>query len=112
MRKNLEKVFYSNNINVNVSILENYEIDIIKQIADSLCNKFDNCFVLFANVSNNNVNIIAKSNTDSVNCGAIVKELAIKCSGNGGGSKTFAQGGGSDATNISKYLDEVKDSLK
>ena len=101
-----------NNINVNVSILENYEIDIIKQIADSLCNKFDNCFVLFANVSNNNVNIIAKSNTDSVNCGAIVKELAIKCSGNGGGSKTFAQGGGSDATNISKYLDEVKDSLK
>ena len=101
-----------NNINVNVSILENYEIDVIKQIADSLCNKFDNCFVLFANVSNNNVNIIAKSNTDSVNCGAIVKELAIKCSGNGGGSKTFAQGGGSDATNISKYLDEVKDSLK
>ena len=101
-----------NNINVNVSILENYEIDVIKQIADSLCNKFDNCFVLFANVSNNNVNIIAKSNTDSVNCGAIVKELAIKCSGNGGGSKTFAQGGGSDATNISKYLDEIKDSLK
>lgn len=101
-----------NNINVNVSILENYEVDVIKQIADSLCNKFDNCFVLFANVSNNNVNIIAKSNTDLVNCGAIVKELAIKCSGNGGGSKTFAQGGGSDATNISRYLDEVKDGLK
>ena len=72
---------------------------------------FDNCFVLLANVNDNNVNIIAKSNCDLINCGAIVKELSIKCSGNGGGSKSFAQGGGSDAMDISKYLDEVKKKL-
>ena len=100
-----------NGVNVNISILENYETDVIKQIADSLCNQFDKCFVLLANVSNNNVNIFAKSNVDFIDCGAIVKELAIKCKGNGGGSKTFAQGGGSDASNISKYLDEITDNL-
>ena len=105
---NMEEI---NNIKTCIIILNDYEIDVIKQIADSICNRFDNCFVLLANVNDNNVNIIAKSNSDLVNCGAIVKELAIKCSGNGGGSKSFAQGGGSDAINISKYLDDVKKSL-
>ena len=129
--KNLEKEFKDEKIKKSISdlsafttnmevingyktcivILNDYEIDIIKQIADALCNKYDNCFVLLANVNENNVNIIAKSNADNINCGAIVKELAIKCGGNGGGSKSFAQGGGSDALDISKYLDDVKMSI-
>ncbi|MBQ6494527.1 MAG: alanine--tRNA ligase [Bacilli bacterium] len=105
---NMEEI---NNIKTCIIILNDYEIDVIKQIADNICNMFDNCFVLLANVNDNNVNIIAKSNCDLINCGAIVKELSIKCSGNGGGSKSFAQGGGSDAMDISKYLDEVKKKL-
>ena len=100
-----------NGIKVNISILEDYDIDVIKQIADSLCNKYDNCFVLLANKHGNNVNIISKSNTEKINCGAIVKELAVNCSGNGGGNKSFAQGGGSDATKLSDYLDEIKNNL-
>ena len=95
-------------IKVNISILEDYEIDTMKSIADALCNKYENCLVILANTKNNNVNMIAKSNTDKVNCGAIIKTLAIKCKGNGGGSKTFAQGGGSDATNIAYELDAIK----
>lgn len=100
-----------NGIKVMVAICEDYEIDIIKQIIDAICNKYDNCFAMLANVKNNNVNIIAKSNSDKVNCGAIVKDLSVKCNGNGGGSKVFAQGGGSDATNLSKYLSEIKEEL-
>ena len=100
-------------IKVMIAIVENYEVDIMKQIADVLCNKYDNCFVLLVNVnSSNNVNIIAKSNSDKINCGAIVKEISIKCKGNGGGSKQFAQGGGSFAKDISKYLSEIKDDIK
>ena len=100
-----------NGIKVMAAVCEGYEVDVVKQIVDSLCNKYDECFVILANVNNNNVNIIAKSNCDKVNCGAIVKELSIKCSGNGGGSASFAQGGGSDATDVSKYLDEIKKQL-
>lgn len=100
-------------VKVMIAIVENYEVDIMKQIVDVLCNKYDDCFVLLANVNtNNNVNIIAKSNSDKMNCGAIVKELSIKCKGNGGGSKQFAQGGGSHAEDISKYLSEIKDDIK
>lgn len=101
-----------NGIKVMIAICEDYEIDIMKQITDKLCNKYDNCFTLLANVNNNNVNIIAKSNSEKINCGAIVKELAIKCSGNGGGSKQFAQGGGSNGRDISKYLTEIKENIK
>ena len=101
-----------NGLKVSAAILEDYDIEMIKNLADAINNKYDNCFVLLANVKNNNVNIIAKSNSDKVNCGAIVKELSIKCKGNGGGSKNFAQGGGSDASNIANYLNEIKENLK
>ena len=94
------------------AILEDYDVDMIKNVADAICNKYDNCFVLLANVNNNNVNIIAKASSDKVNCGAIVKELSMKCKGNGGGSKTFAQGGGSDATDIVEYIKQSKEELE
>ena len=100
-----------NGIKVCAAILENYDVAMIKNLADAITNKYDECFVLLANVNNNNVNIIAKANTDKVNCGAIVKELSIKCKGNGGGSKTFAQGGGSNASNVANDIKTIKDSL-
>lgn len=101
-----------NGIKVSAAILENYDIEMIKQLADAIINKYDNCFVILANVKDNHVNIIAKANTDKVNCGAIVKELSIKCKGNGGGSKTFAQGGGSDAREVASHLNTIKETLK
>ena len=100
-----------NGIKVNTSILEDYDIYSMKALADAICNKYDDCLVILANQKDNHVNIIAKSNTDKVNCGSIVKELSMKCHGNGGGSKTFAQGGGSDAKDIATYLEEVKNNL-
>ena len=95
-----------------IVILEDYDIDSMKSIADAIINKYDNCFVLLANTKENHVNIIAKANTDKVNCGAIVKELSVKCKGNGGGSKFFAQGGGSEAAQLAEYLNEIKSTLK
>ena len=94
-----------------IAICQDYDISMMKNITDALCNKYDNSFILLANINNNNVNIVAKSNSDKVNCGSIVKELAIKCEGNGGGSKNFAQGGGSNAKELEKYLAELKDNL-
>ena len=100
-----------NGIKTNISILEDYDIDTMKAVADALCNKYEECLVVLANVKDNHINIIAKSNTEKANCGAIVKELSMKCKGNGGGSKTFAQGGGSDAKDIANYLEEIKKNL-
>ena len=103
-----------NNLTTIITTCKDTDVSTLKLIVDNLCNKFDNALVLLANINNNSVNFICKSNStnDNIHCGNIVKDLASKCEGNGGGSKNFAQGGGRNATNIDKYLKEIKESLK
>ena len=97
-----------------MAITKNYEVPVLKQLVDNITNSLENAFVLLANMNNNSVNIICKTNidNDNIHCGNIVKEICTKCEGNGGGNKFFAQGGGSDAKDIQKYLQDVRESLK
>jgi alanyl-tRNA synthetase len=103
-----------NNIDVIIATTKNYEVPILKQLVDNITNTLDNSFVLLANLNDNSVNIICKTNIDSdkIHCGNIVKDICQKCEGNGGGNKLFAQGGGSNAKNIKKYLNELKELIK
>ncbi len=103
-----------NDMNVIIATTRNYDVPLLKQMVDAITNSLVNSFVLLANINDNNVNIIAKTNVDNekINCGAIVKDICVKCNGNGGGNKQFAQGGGSDCSSIDKYLKEVKTILK
>ena len=103
-----------NDIDVIIATTKNYEISVLKQLVDNITNTLENSFVLLANLNDNNVNIICKTNIDSnkIHCGNIVKDICLKCDGNGGGNKVFAQGGGSNAKNIKKYLNELKETIK
>ena len=103
-----------NGMNVIVATTKNYEVPVLKQLVDNITNTLDNSFVLLANLNNNSVNIICKTNinNDNIHCGNIVKDICTKCSGNGGGNKLFAQGGGSNAENINEYLKDIKEKLK
>lgn len=102
-----------NGITTIITITNGYDINSLKQIASALSNKLDNNFILLANVNeDNSVNYIAKTTSDRINCGEIVKDLAVRSSGNGGGSKVFAQGGGTDATIVNKILMNVKETIK
>ena len=86
------------------------DINLLKSIADSLVNKVGECFVFFANVKENgSINFLARS-TNRINAGLIVKDAAVSSEGNGGGSPTFAQGGGknTDALEaIYKHIEKV-----
>ena len=108
----LEEKIEINDLSVVVAITSDYEVSVLKQIVDALCDRFEKYFVLLANVNTNSVNYICKSNFDDVNCGMIIKELALKSSGNGGGNKNFAQGGGNNIDNLSVNLQEIKDYLR
>ena len=101
-----------NDLSVVVAITNDYEIPVLKQIVDELSNKFDKYFVLLANVKETNVNFICKSNNDKIHCGQIIKELALKSSGNGGGSKNYAQGGGTNIEKLGVNLQDIKDYLR
>ena len=103
-----------NDKNVIITKTKKYEVPILKQLVDNITNSIENAFVLIANINDNNVNIICKTNieNDQIHCGNIVKDICTKCHGNGGGNKLFAQGGGSDATDIDKYLNDIKELIK
>ncbi len=103
-----------NNKNIIIAITKNYEVPILKQLVDTITNKEENSFVLLANMNKDNVNIICKTNiiNDSLHCGNIVKDICIKCQGNGGGNSLFAQGGGTNAKDINTHLSDLKKSLK
>ena len=103
-----------NGMNIIVAITENYEVPVLKQVVDAISNKVSNSFVLLANVGSNNANFICKStiSNDNINCGSIIKDLAIKCSGNGGGNKNYAQGGGTKTDDIPMLLAEIKEKVK
>lgn len=103
-----------NNMNVIIGTTKNYEIPVLKQLIDNITNSQENIFVLLANLNKDNVNIICKTNInhEDIHCGNIVKEICIKCNGNGGGNQFFAQGGGSNAKDIKKYLEAVKQELR
>ena len=101
-----------NGITTIISITNGYDIGTLKQIVSNLSNQIDNNFILLANINeDNSVNYVAKSNSNRVNCGEIVKDLAVRSSGNGGGSSSFAQGGGTDATIVPKLLVNVKETI-
>jgi len=108
----LDSKIQIDDMSVVVAITSEYEIPVLKQLVDAISNNFEKYFVLLANVNDNNVNFVCKSNSDKVNCGLVVKELAVKSSGNGGGSKNFAQGGGNNIDNLSVNLQDIKDYLR
>ena len=92
-----------------------YEVSFLKQLVDRLLEKVGTGFIFIANINEDNVNFIAKTHTDltdKIDCGAIIKDASTKSSGNGGGSKLFGQGGGTDTSNIDQIIISIKDLLK
>lgn len=89
----------------------NIDKDSLKPLADRLLDKLGKGFVFIANVQNNKVTFIAKSNID-IHAGKIAKEAAIITGGNGGGRPDMAQAGGKDITKVDEALLKVKELVK
>lgn len=97
-----------NNKKTVIMKVTNYDLDILKEIADTLLNQMQEGFVFFANVKDDHsVNFIARSNIN-LNAGLIVKDASIRSNGNGGGSATFAQGGGKTDQTIEEIFESIK----
>ena len=100
-----------NGINTIIMTIPNRDNNLLKSVADSLVNEDKNIFVFFANIKEDkSVNYICKTNT-KINAGMMVKMAASASDGNGGGSPTFAQGGGKTSKNIEDILKEIKKAI-
>ena len=108
-RENMETI---NNVETLIMEVHDKDNNLLKSIADTILNEMKNGFILFINIKDDNsVNFIAKSNS-FVHAGLVVKEAAISSEGNGGGSKTFAQGGGKTTENIDEIISHIKKTIK
>ncbi len=97
-----------NGYNTIIMKIENYDLDALKEVVDALENKHQNCVIFIASIKGDDVNFIAKSSKNvPFDMGNLVKRASVKCLGNGGGSKTFAQGGGTDISNVDKILEAI-----
>ena len=89
----------------------NYEVTFLKELVDRLLHKIGYGFVFVANVTDNNVNYISKASgeiSNKINCGEIIKESSLHSNGNGGGSKTYGQGGGTDISKLDDILNKIR----
>ncbi len=88
------------------------DINILKSIADTLINEMKEGVVFLANVKKDgSINFICRSNS-FVNAGLLVKDASVSSNGNGGGSATFAQGGGKDKDMLKEIFNHVEKVLK
>ena len=87
--------------------VENEDINLLKTVADQMMNEMKEGFIFFANIKNDMVNFISRS-SNSLDAGKIVKEAAVLSLGNGGGSKTFAQGAGKTTDKLDEIFENIK----
>ena len=106
---------YENNIkthdNLNVLIMKTgVDNNTLKDIADTIVNKYNNIFLLFANIIDNHLTFLASSNS-LIDAGKIIKEVATKTGGNGGGSQKFARGAGVNLEKLDEVLAELNSTI-
>ena len=81
---------------------------LVKQIADNLQNKYQDCLIFVMSVTDSKVLFVAKANKELNNkgimCGNLVRQAAMLCGGNGGGRPDFAQAGGKDPSKANEVL--------
>jgi len=89
---------------------EGKDLGVLKEIIDRLAQKLGKCLIFIANVNGENVNYLCKSSL-SASAGLIIKRAAQMSLGNGGGSDTFAQGGGKSIDQLDEILEMVKEEV-
>ena len=107
-----EHIYKKKDLSILVMKLHDKDISLLKSIADTLMNEIESGVIFFANViKDESVQFIAKSNC-SCSAGDCVKKASLACSGNGGGSPTFAQGGGKDISSLELVLKDIQEEIE
>lgn len=105
---NIEEI---NGIKTVIMKVENKDTTILKGIVDTLLNKLETGFIFIANIKeDNSINFIARSNINT-KAGDIIKLACSMSNGNGGGSPTFAQGGGKDVSKLEEIFACIKEQI-
>jgi alanyl-tRNA synthetase len=100
----LENVPFIKDVRVLMTIMEGAEIEILRNLCDKFREKFPSGIVIIGTILNDRPIVIAAV-TDDINkrgikAGDLVRSIAEKIGGSGGGKPTMAQAGGKDPTRL------------
>jgi len=92
------------------------DMDNLRGMVDELKNKLGSAVVVLGAVDGEKVNLVAGVTKDlmdqGIHAGKIIKEVATRCGGGGGGRPDMAQAGGKDPSKLQEALDAVAEFVK
>lgn len=93
--------------------LEQEDRNIVKSLADAICNHYDKEILVFITNRNEDgsVSYVCRNTTTKLNAGYIIKQASTLSEGNGGGSPTFAQGGGKSLIDLASVEEYIRETL-
>lgn len=104
-----------NGIPVLVAKVDAKDMDSLRNIVDQVKEKLGSVIIVLGAVSDDKVNLVGAVTADLVqlgfHAGKIIKEVAARCGGGGGGRADMAQAGGKDASKLSDALEYVKEMI-
>lgn len=109
--QNIDSLIAQSENNNLVIKLDDVDKNSLRPLVDRLSDRLPGGVIFVANVSEDKVTFICKSQNKSHHAGNIAKEAAIISGGNGGGRPDMAQAGGKDSTKVEEALQKVRDML-
>lgn len=105
-----------NGVPLLTSKVNNADMNSLRAMVDDLKQKLGSAIIVLASVQQNKVNLIAGVTNDLIDrgyhAGKLIKEVATRCGGGGGGRADMAQAGGKDANKVDEALKFVEQWVK
>jgi alanyl-tRNA synthetase len=109
----VSKVKEVNGVNVLVAKVPATDMNNLRSMADDLKQKLDPVILVLGSAQGDKVNLIAGVTKDYIDkgyhAGKLIKEIATRCGGGGGGRPDMAQAGGKDPAKLDTALDFVEE---
>ncbi|OCA92469.1 alanine--tRNA ligase [Pseudobacillus wudalianchiensis] len=112
----LDRVQEENGVKFLAARVQATDMNNLRSMTDELKQKLDSGVIVLAAATGDKVNIVAAVTKDLVekgyHAGKLVKEVATRCGGGGGGRPDMAQAGGKDPKKIEEALNFVAEWIK
>ncbi|HZG16864.1 MAG TPA: alanine--tRNA ligase [Candidatus Bathyarchaeia archaeon] len=108
-----EQIKQIDGVNVLATRVSAVDMDSLRGMVDELKNKLGSAVIVLGAVEGDKVNLVAGVTKDLMDqgfhAGKIIKEVATRCGGGGGGRPDMAQAGGKDPAKLAEALELVTD---
>ena len=112
----LDKIISVQDVNLLTAIINNTDMNNLRTMADTFKEKIDSGVIVLASENNDKLSFVVAVTKDliqkGIHAGNIIKEVAKKTGGGGGGRPDMAQAGGKDVSKLQEALDLVSGIIK